>query len=213
MWVMSLTIPYHETNLVGNLTKRYKISMVGYPISHEVKKNLVVVVMSGIFMGEKKNVTAFCKSLKKDRRTLRLEVEGNFGLTEMEQPVANQFLYKAGVIFVKPVMVNEKGEYLFELGSWDKQKLLEIISSCKIHSAKLNWIKNRKVTNIQVYGFSPNLTEKQKKCLRLAIENDYYGYPRKIDLKELAKLAGIAYSTFQFHLRVAEGKFFSSVKV
>ena len=44
----------------------------------------------------------------------------------------------------------------------------------------------------------------QKRAVELAIEKGYYEIPRKIELKELADLMGISYSTYQVHLRKAE---------
>ncbi len=52
----------------------------------------------------------------------------------------------------------------------------------------------------------PNLSKQQQKALELAIENKYYGYPRKITLKKLATLMNISESTYQFHLAKAESK-------
>lgn len=206
MWVMNATVPYLETNLVGYLTRKHKITLAGYPLSHSVKKNYVRIIMSGIFFGEKKDIASFCQDLGKDKRTLHLETAGTFGIAEMKQDIINRFLYQEGVIYVKPILVNKQGEYLFELASWEKQKLLRILTAYNKLNIKLNWIQQKKISNVQIVGVVPELTEKQRRCLELAIEHGYYGYPRKIDLTSLAKIAGISYSTFQFHLRVAEKK-------
>jgi predicted DNA binding protein len=40
----------------------------------------------------------------------------------------------------------------------------------------------------------------------LAIKNGYYSSPRKINVKELAKISKLSFSTFQVHLRKAEEK-------
>jgi predicted DNA binding protein len=50
----------------------------------------------------------------------------------------------------------------------------------------------------------PELTDKQKTAIELAIKNGYYEYPRKIELKKLAKIMKVSYSTYQAHLRKAE---------
>ena len=52
----------------------------------------------------------------------------------------------------------------------------------------------------------PNLSEKQKIAMDLAIKSGYYDFPKKIRLVELAKEMRIAYSTFQAHLKKAEQK-------
>ena len=53
---------------------------------------------------------------------------------------------------------------------------------------------------------NPELTEKQKQAMNLAIKQGYYNYPRKISIEQLAKLSKLSFSTFHAHLRKAEQK-------
>lgn len=53
---------------------------------------------------------------------------------------------------------------------------------------------------------SPELTERQRRAMELAIKNGYYDSPRKTNIKKLAKISGLSFSTFQVHLRKAEEK-------
>ncbi len=206
MWVMKISIPFRKSALLSNLARKHKISIVGYPISSEIKKDAVYVITSGLFIGESKKLKDFCKDMKKDKRTLKLEIKENFGIAYMKQHPINKFLYQSGIFHIKPAIVTRKGTYIFELASWEKEKLIRIIKAYEKFNLKLHWIKQKRITNIQILNIFPNLTEKQKKCLQIAINNQYYNYPRGIDLKSLAKKAGISYSTYQFHLRVAEKK-------
>ena len=52
----------------------------------------------------------------------------------------------------------------------------------------------------------PNISKEQKNALKIAYNNNYYSYPRKISIENLAKLAKKSTSTFQEHLRKAEIK-------
>jgi len=52
----------------------------------------------------------------------------------------------------------------------------------------------------------PELPEKQKGAIELAYEEGYYSYPKKSDLKDLAKIAKVSVPTFQENLRKAEIK-------
>ncbi len=52
------------------------------------------------------------------------------------------------------------------------------------------------------------LTEKQREALRLAAMYEYYRWPRRLTLEELAKIAGLSRKVFQDHLRKAEAKIF-----
>jgi len=65
-------------------------------------------------------------------------------------------------------------------------------------------MKDEKLTDIYFPQVMPFLTKQQKKVLEIAVENNYYDYPRKIELKDLAKIAKISLSTFREHLRRAE---------
>ena len=47
--------------------------------------------------------------------------------------------------------------------------------------------------------------------MQIAINSGYYDYPKKITLPELAEKMQISYSTFQAHLKKAEGRIFPSV--
>jgi predicted DNA binding protein len=64
----------------------------------------------------------------------------------------------------------------------------------------------QKIKNLMIESILPNLSEQQRKAFELALENDYYGYPRKIKLIDLAKRMNVSVSTFQFHLAKAEEK-------
>ena len=185
--------------------------MLGYPISHEVRKDHVEVIGSGVFLGGKKNVRLLISDLRKDKRTIKLEINGHFCIMYMKQHSANRFIYQPGVFHTKPAMITKEGEYVFELASWEKEKLARIVSAYKVFNAKLHWLKRKRITNVQVTCVSPNLTDKQRTCLELAINEGYYAYPRRTDLRALAKKTKVAYSTFHFHLRTAEKKVMPSV--
>ena len=209
MWLMKISIPYRESALLSKLAKKHKISVMGYPISSKIKKDAVYVITSGIYLGDK--IKEFYKDMKKDPRTIKLEVKGNFGIAYIKQHKANKYLFDHEVIHVKPSIITKEGEYIFELASWNKEKLMNIIKAYKVFGVKLHYIKKKKLGNVQVLNIFPNLTEKQKKCLEIAISNGYYNFPRDTDLKSLAKIIGVSYSTYQFYLRTAEKKVMPSL--
>lgn len=206
MWVMKISIPWRETALISNLAKKHKINLIGYPVSHEVRGDGVYVVMSGIFLGETNKLKNFHSDFVKDKRILKLEFKDNHGIIYMKQHIMNKFLYQPGIFYVKPLVVNNEGTYIFELACWEKNKLMKLLRAYKRFNVKLHWIKNKKITNVQILSVFPELTDKQRKVLQIAIDNKYYDYPRKITLNQLAKIAKISYSTYQFHLRIAEKK-------
>jgi len=207
MWIVKLIVPYMEDSLLSNLAKKYKISLIGYPISATVKKEGVYVVISGFVQGEDKNVRGFITEAKKDRSVINLEFKNNFIIAHVKLDIANKYLFRPGIFHIKPAIINNNGDYIFELGSWDKKKLTKLAEVyCKAFHGDLAYIKEKTGVNVQAINVYPSLTDKQKKCLQTAINNHYYDFPRKITLKELAKVSNISYSTYQFHLQNAEKK-------
>jgi predicted DNA binding protein len=80
---------------------------------------------------------------------------------------------------------------------------------------KLKEIGSVKVFNVGDVKETANkyaLTTKQMEALTLALSNDYYTWPRKVNLDELSKKTGINRRTLQENLRRAEKKVFSSLK-
>lgn len=207
MWILKLIVPYRKGALLSDLAHNCNVSIVGYPITSNIKKNAVYVTGSGFVQGENKNIKKFIRALKKEKRVINFEFKNNFFIANIKQHKANKYLFQPGIFHIKPSIVNRKGDYIFELGSWEKEKLTKLIQIYKkFFNGKLIYIKQKNIVNIQTINIYPNLTEKQKYCLQLAINNHYYDYPRKITLKELAKIAKISYSTYQFHLQNAEKK-------
>jgi len=53
-------------------------------------------------------------------------------------------------------------------------------------------------------GFKDHLTPRQLECFLLAAQHGYYDDPKRITMQGLAEVKGIARSTFQEHLNMAE---------
>lgn len=207
MWVLKLKIPYKPGAILCDIARKYNLTMIGYPISiAEIKKG-VRLILSGYIEGEK--ISQAMAEAK--RQFLNVESNGNFAIIELNHYSYVKNFFQAGVFMTKPCVLNSKGEYYIELASWKRLPLEIILFFAKRRKAEILSFKQKKITNIQTIGIHPELTPKQRKCLKLAVENNYYDYPRKIRLKKLAEIAGISYSTYQFHLQNAEKKLFPFV--
>ena len=145
--------------------------------------------------------------LQKDKKVLHLERKKDFIIAQIKEPIDFSPLYNPKIIHLKPVVINEQGLNFWNIGSWDRKELVKFVRTVKkTHQGELLKIEEKKITNFSVITMRPELTEKQQKAMELAIKNGYYEYPRKIELKKLAKLRGLSYSTYQAHLRKAEKK-------
>ena len=112
------------------------------------------------------------------------------------------------IFFTNPVITDEKGYESWEITSLDEQTLREfIVNLQKEHSeVKVIDIQNKNLNEVYSPKIKPSLTKGQTKALELAKQKGYYNFPRSIELKDLAKEAGISLSTFREHLRKAEKK-------
>ena len=209
MWVAKIIIPAKEGMLLASRAKKHNVSLIGYPLSYYEKNNKVYFLTCGYIIGDEENKKAFLKDLKKDKRTIKIDkMDKNFGFCLLEQNAKMRFLCDPLIIHVKPSIISKNGDNIFEIASWKKEKLVKFakVAKSKNFGGKLVYIKQKIIKNISVTSIMPELTEKQKRALELAIENGYYNYPRKIESQQLAKLMKISPSTYQFHLRNAEKK-------
>ncbi len=209
MWVAKIIIPFNKNTLIGSRTKKYKVNVKGYPLSHFSKNNKIYMLASVYITGIDKAINNFLKDLKKDKRMLKMDMaDENFGFWLMEQPFEVKAFYDPLIIYVKPIIIAENGAYIFEIASWNRSKLRDVAETIQQNEyhGKLISIKDEKVKTVQIMTAFPRLTKQQKRALELAITEGYYGYPRKIDIIALAKIMKVSHSTFQFHLRNAEKK-------
>ncbi len=211
MWVINITIPYSKSSLFGHIAKTNNITMFGYPHSHTIYSDHIRILTSGVILGDDKNIKNAIKDLKKDNRLLNIEMQENYFILDVKQHLMNKDLFQPGLLYVKPGITTNKGEYIFEIAAWKREQLIKVYHAYGIENVKLNWIKQKKITGIQITTSTPNLTEKQKQAFKLAVDKGYYGYPRKVDIVQLAKEFGCSHSTFQFHLRNAEKKLMPSL--
>lgn len=204
---------------VGNIYEeraiKFKVRIYFHSHNYYEEKKKIFFIGSGIVEGDAENKKNFFKDLKKDSRVESLEDNNDFFVciySEKAENVRGELLkasYNPRLIFIKPAVINVDGWEEWEVSSTEKKDLNDFINeSAKLKGAeyKILKLKQEKINNLMIYTTSPNLTQKQKTAISLAIEKGYYGYPRKITLKELAEINNSSLSTFQFHLAKAEAK-------
>lgn len=206
MWVLKFSAR-REDSIFAPRCKEFNVSLIGYPLNNYKKRNTYYFSASGLIFGEEKNKQEFLKDLKKDKRIKKIEAKGDFYtiLYIRDKPLIK--FYNPEFINIKPVIISNKGEEIWEISSWEKKNLSEFMKHLRKHSNfKIYKFKQEKISDFFLLSAIPNLTKKQKQALELAVTKGYYEYPRRIDLISLAKLMNISYSTYQAHLRKAEKK-------
>jgi len=210
MWVLKFSAE-REGSIFAPRCKKFNVSLIGYPLNNYKKRNTYYFSAAGLIVGEEENKQEFLKDLKKDKRIKKVEAKGDFYtiLYIRDKPLIK--FYNPEFINVKPIMISSKGEEIWEIGSWEKKNLSEFIKHLRKSSDfKIYKFKEEKISDFFLLSVIPNLTKKQKQALELAVIKGYYEYPRQIELKKLAKLMKISYSTYQAHLRKAEKKIIPS---
>ena len=210
MWITTLKVKHDCT--IGNRCKKFKCTSLSLPLNNWYDKKYYYTSHRHTISGNQKDVIRFIKDLKKDSRVINLEHSKNtvFLVEKRKREDIPTAHYNPKMFFVKPVFVDIYGYELWEVASLDKSVLIKFISDLKHEKnveIELNKIQNVKLNDVYFPKIMPNLSDKQKECFQLAVTNGYYAYPRNINLQDLAKLAKIAVSTFQEHLRKAEEKF------
>ncbi len=203
MWVAKFKIKHKDWILEA--TKKYNISATGIPLNSFVRNRKRYHTGFIIVDGLPENKQRFFNSLKSNRKVSQYEIKGNqvFVLVEGEDAIAHHF--NPALFYVRPVLLQQGYEY-WEIASWDKKSLIRFHQKIK-KIAQVELLKLKEETpSVFVQLAIPQLTEKQQKVLKIALEQGYYSYPRKNSVEKLALNSRIPRTTFQEHLRKAETK-------
>lgn len=214
MWVLKFKAK-EENNIYESRTMRFGVVVYFYSRNYYFRDDKLYFINSGIVTGPDINKKAFFVDLKKDKQIVELEVNGDFFVSvyvednTRDRVEALKTVYNQKFIFVKPTIITEDGYEEWEIASFHREDLEEIIVQTE-HYLKGNFVllsfKQKKVQNLMNQTLMPRLSKQQQTALELAIHYGYYGYPRGITLKKLATFMKISESTYQFHLAKAESK-------
>lgn len=206
MWIAKII--FNGSNaLIGSKTIKYKVNIFAFPLSYFYEKNWVIVHITGNILGTEENIKKFSEDLKKEKRTINFELNNKFFIGIIKEPLATKNIYNKNIIHLAPALIDENSLEHITIGSFNRRALEKAVKTLRKNwEAKLIFIKEKKIKNISIIQQHPELTDKQKTALELAIKHGYYKYPRKIKLEKLAKLMNLSYSTYQAHLRKAEQK-------
>jgi len=215
MWVVRLKIRHDCT--IGSRCRKFNCTAYSISINSWAENNYEYTIQRHIIEGEEKNILKFLNDLKKDKRIKKLEISKNtvfFIEKRFNEKIPGSF-YNPKMFYIKPIFVDKDGFEYWELGSLEKRILTDFVKGLtkqKEMELKIEKVEEVKLSNIYFPRLLPKLSEKQRRAFELAVENNYYKFPRKIGLKGLANAMNVSVSTFQEHLRKAEEKIMPSIK-
>ncbi len=208
MWVAKFK-NWHETCLIRPLCVKYKVTDFVYLLNSWTKGKKFYYTELHILEGEEKNKKKFVREFRKDKSIVKFEVEGNqiftLNVLNAEHLHVYSYVFDPKLIYVKPVVQRTDGFEEWELASWDKKPLMDIM---KIPDFEMELISVEEVkgANLFLPQIQPKISLKQKGAMQLAIKSGYYEFPRKVNLDKLAETTKVSKQTFQENLRKAENK-------
>jgi predicted DNA binding protein len=208
MWSAKISFDGSK-NVAGAYAKKRGIRILVLPLNWSYEKEGVYITYAGTLFGDEKDKKNFIRDWKKDKSGVLLDVElnGDLFVGRVIEPLEEEKIYNKNLIYTRPGLIEKDGTQVITLNSFEKKYLEEFIATMeKFHKIKINYIRKEKVRNISFMLTAPDLTEKQKKAMALAIESGYYDYPRKTSVKKLAESSRLGFATFHGHLRKAEQK-------
>ncbi len=209
MWIAKLKIT-HQGSLTIPYAKKHNITILAYPMNHYFEGNTGYLTTGHFVLGREEDRINYFNDVIKNKRVLDYEMSGNLLIYTFSHPRTETHLqawFSPQIMFLKPAAVKPDGFQYYELASWKKENLADLIKKLKKHaSVEILSLKNEPITDIFTPHLMPPLSKKQKETIMLAYEYGYYNYPKGINIRKLAKKIGLSESTLQEHLRLAEGK-------
>jgi predicted DNA binding protein len=206
MWVLKLLLDPGK-QLLGSFAIKHNVSMLGYPLSYYTDKDSLYLIVAGTIFGEKKNKRAFVNDGKRSSDIPHIEFSDDFGVAVLKQPLFSEAFYHPEIIYLKPVVIRGDGYHAWHLASFNRKVLENVLKFAEKHiGGKLLSFRKEKIANMSFTRVLPGLTGNQKRAMEIAINGGYYDYPKKVKMEKLAAKMGISYSTYQAHLKKAEGK-------
>ena len=212
MWILKLRVD-SRTQFLGKMALKHEVSMTGYMLNHYKDQHWIYSTSCGFLFGDEDHKRALVQDLKRQPEFVQLEMKDDFAIGITRQPLLAEPLYDHRIIWIEPTIINPKiGRNIWHMASFDR-KILERVSAIAVKhfGGEIIKFKKEKITNISIMKILPNITKKQKRALEIAINEGYYTYPKSVKLETLAKSMGVSYSTYQAHLKKAEGKILPAV--
>ena len=212
MWICKLQWRHDCT--VGNRCREFNVRSISLPLDIYTEKGYNYYTHFDVLYGKEESIKGFIQSLKDDKDVINVEVSRHSVFFVVRIPVKRKIptpYYDKRVFNIRPLVVDENGDEHWEIASWKKEHINAFIEHIKKTIKGLEYFKVLKIVEQKIDAVYfpeslPDLTKKQLQSLDIASKNGYYGYPRKAELDEMAKIAGVSLSTFREHLRIAEAK-------
>ena len=120
----------HKTCIIAPRCKRYSVTDFVYLLNAWEENNKFYYTEAHILQGTEQNKELFVNDFKKEKTNKKFERKGNFIITLTERPgwmAAYMPLWDKRIIQTKPVIQKQDGMEVWEMASWDKEPLINIL--------------------------------------------------------------------------------------
>ncbi|MEK6954268.1 MAG: helix-turn-helix domain-containing protein [Candidatus Micrarchaeota archaeon] len=206
MWVAEFKV-WHETSETMKLTARYDVVVTSIYLN-EFRRGGHTYITKALAVNGPQWKEYLKELLKHEKRYHINKIEGNhvYFTIPYTSYSYHVLIMEQDVFFVKPFILKGGYEYWF-VGSWRKENLLKLKNRIARHSehAKMELLSLKEgEVDFFVPDILERLPEKRREVLRRAVELGYYEFPRRINLKQLAKKLHLSPATVREHVRFAE---------
>lgn len=207
MWALKITASVDKT-IVGNIAKKHQVLVNLYPLLTNKVQDACLITYSGTVHGEESRIKEFLTELEELPQIENFDSYGNSFIGRYKEKEGYDHFYNPEIIYFEPWVIDgAKSTHSLNLCSWDREHLSKIVELIgDKHNGRLLKITKKKLPSIFLFNIRPELTERQREAIELAVRHGYYDRQRRISVQDLAKIAKCAFSTFQVHLRNAERK-------
>ncbi|MEK6823252.1 MAG: helix-turn-helix domain-containing protein [Nanoarchaeota archaeon] len=209
MWSLKFTVRNNDS-IYALLTRKYEVTDYFYPLDFYRTDNKVKILGAHVLEGTAAACAAFSRALKKHVKTKQFDQDGNLIVLLMEEEEAfYELIYNPALYHPSPTVLRD-GVESWHVASYDRkalERLMTTLSTTRgLSDFRLLSLTKTSLRDIYFPRIIPELPAQQKRAFQIAITNRYYSVPRKTDLRDLAAIMGVSLSTYQEHLRKAEGR-------
>lgn len=203
MWVARFSFKASKA-LIGGIAVRNKVSLHVYPFYIQECAEGVRVSFFIIFNQDAPE--KFVSDLKKSKRTVYCYSKRNILQGQIIEPLGHGVYYNPEIVHLRPWVVDaEKNVEHFVVASRRRKCIERIAESIKEkHLGRMDYVRWKDVHQFFIIDVVSNVTQKQREALDIALKHGYYDYPKRTDLRALARIMKVSYATYQAHLKKAE---------
>ncbi len=163
-------------------------------------------ILWNITAPDKAELEKYLQSIKRDHRlACSVLKKGDTDALVLWRTKAKSSSYdkvvQSNILYSNPITV-QRGYEIHDVIATDPDRMRKMLDEL----SEIGELKILKIGDFKPEASSVKLTLKQREALNTALSQNYYSWPRKVSLEELALSSNISMRAFQERLRRAEAK-------